>query len=180
MTQRQAEANLATQRLRQPTRLSDEEIAWLTRAGADVRAVFNAPTTTWRERKQLLRALITEVVVTVHTTERHADVQHHLGRRGNDKFRARSQQDGGHFRTTNEDTVDLVRRFAERYDDKTIAAISSKQGRRTGTGLPFTQTRVKSLRVSRGIAAHQPPDRAHPPTMMCPWSPSTRPTRCSV
>ena len=64
---------------------------------------------------------------------------------------------GKHFRTTDEDTVDLVRRLAERYDDKTIAAILSKQGRRTGTGLLFTKTRVKSLRISRGIAAYQPP-----------------------
>ena len=64
---------------------------------------------------------------------------------------------GKHFRTTDETTVDLVRRLSERYDDKTIAAILSKQGRRTGTGLPFTQTRVKTLRNSRGIAAFQPP-----------------------
>ncbi len=64
---------------------------------------------------------------------------------------------GGHFRATPEDTVDLVRRLAERYDDKTIAAILSKQGRRTGTGLAFTKSRVASLRVSRGIPVFQPP-----------------------
>ena len=61
---------------------------------------------------------------------------------------------GKHFRATDEDTVDLVRRLAARYDDKTIAAILSKQRRRTGTGLAFTQTRVKTLRVSRGIPAN--------------------------
>ena len=64
---------------------------------------------------------------------------------------------GKHFQTTDEDTVDLVRRLVERYDDKTIAAILSRQGRRTGTGLLFTKTRVKTLRVSRGIAAFRPP-----------------------
>jgi hypothetical protein len=31
-----------------------------------------------------------------------------------------------------------------------------KQGRRTGTGLTFTKTRVASLRFSRGIPAFQP------------------------
>ena len=65
---------------------------------------------------------------------------------------------GGHFRATDEDTVDLVRRLAVHYDDTTIAMILSRQHRRTGTGLPFTKSRVKSLRVSRGIPAHQPPD----------------------
>lgn len=62
---------------------------------------------------------------------------------------------GGHFRTTDEDTVDLVRRLAERYDDRTIAAILSKQGRRTGVGLSFTRSRVTSLRASRDIPVHR-------------------------
>ncbi|MGH8542157.1 MAG: hypothetical protein ACREX3_00600 [Gammaproteobacteria bacterium] len=75
VAQRRAEADLSAQRARQPTRLTDEEVAWLARAGADVRAVFNAPTTTWRERKQLLRAVIAEVVVTVRAADRQADIQ---------------------------------------------------------------------------------------------------------
>jgi excisionase family DNA binding protein len=63
---------------------------------------------------------------------------------------------GGHVRATGEDTVDLVRRLAANYDDTTIALILSRQRRRTGTGLPFTKSRVHSLRVSRGIPAYQP------------------------
>jgi hypothetical protein len=153
--QRQAEVNLAGQRLRQPTKLTEEETAWLGRAGADVRAVFHAPTTTWRERKQLLRAVIAEVVVTVHAEERRAEVT--IIWEGGATAAFDLNKTGKHFRTTDEDTVDLVRRLAERYDDRTIAAILSRQGRRTGTGLPFTKTRVKTLRVSRGIAAFRPP-----------------------
>ena len=42
------------------------------------------------------------------------------------------------------------------YDDTTIALILSRQHRQTGTGLPFTKSRVKTLRVSRGIPAFQP------------------------
>ncbi len=63
---------------------------------------------------------------------------------------------GGHFKTTDEDTVDLIARLATNYDDTTIAMILSRQCRKTGTGLSFTKTRVKSLRVSRGILAFQP------------------------
>ena len=69
---------------------------------------------------------------------------------------------GGHFRATDEDTVDLVRRLAEHYDDTTIALILSRQHRRTGTGLPFTKSRVQSLRVSRGIPAYRPPRNCRP------------------
>ncbi len=162
VAQRQAEANLATQRLRQPTRLTDEETAWLARAGADVRAVFYAPSTTWRERKQLLRAVIDEVVVTVAEPARHAEVNIVWEGGAATSFGLDLNKTGKHFRTTDEDTVDLVRRLAERYDDKTIAAILSKQRRRTGTGLAFTKNRVKTLRVSRGIPAYKPPPAVTP------------------
>ena len=43
---RAAENDLATQRARRPVTLTAQETTWLTRAGADVRAVFEAPTTT--------------------------------------------------------------------------------------------------------------------------------------
>jgi transposase len=162
VAQRQAEANLAARRLRQPTRLTDQETAWLARAGADVRAVFHAPTTTWRERKQLLRTVIDEVVITVHEPARHAEVNIVWEGGATTSLGLDLNKSGKHFRTTDEDTVDLVRRLAQRYDDKTIAAVLSKQRRRTGTGLAFTKTRVKTLRVSRGIPAYKPPQPVTP------------------
>jgi DNA invertase Pin-like site-specific DNA recombinase len=152
VAQRKAESELAAQRLRRPTRLSDEEVDWLGRAGADVRAIFGAETTSWRERKQLLRAILSEVVVTVRQ-DRKADVTIVWEGGATTSFTQELNKVGGHFRTTDEDTVDLVRRLAQRYDDKTIAAVLSRQKRRTGTGLAFTQARVKSLRDSRGIPA---------------------------
>ena len=66
---------------------------------------------------------------------------------------------GGHFRATDEDTVDLVRRLAAHYDDTTIAMILSRQHRRTGTGLPFTKSRVQ---VAAGVPRHpRPPAARH-------------------
>ena len=65
--QRQTEQDLLAQQARRPVKLTDDELAWLHRAGADVRTVFDAPTTSFRERKQLLRAILSEVVVTVDT-----------------------------------------------------------------------------------------------------------------
>lgn len=156
VAQRRAEADLAAQRLRKPTRLTDQETEWLERAGADVRAIFNASSTTWRERKQLLRAIVTEVVVVVRTEQRQADVDIIWEGGSKTSFVHQLNKTGGHFKTTDEDTVELVRRLAARYEDKMIAAILSKQKRRTGTGLPFTAQRVKSLRQSRGIAAYRP------------------------
>jgi excisionase family DNA binding protein len=155
--QRQAERDLITQQARRPVHLADDELAWLSRAGADIRAIFNAPTTTFRERKQLLRAILSEVVITIDSDARTAALRIIWQGGACTDLVMTLTKPGGHFQTTDENTVDLVRRLAARYDDTTIALILSRQHRRTGTGLPFTKSRVHSLRVSRGIPAYQPP-----------------------
>jgi hypothetical protein len=58
-----AENQLATQQGR-PFTLTQEETAWITTAGADLRAIFGAPATTHAQRKELIRAVI-KVTVTV-------------------------------------------------------------------------------------------------------------------
>jgi Recombinase zinc beta ribbon domain len=158
---RRAEGELASQRARRPSRLSEDEAAWLQSAGADLRAVFNAPSTTWRQRKQLLRALVAEVVVTVdpggraeqRSRQAAVDVVWEGGARTS--F-AHQLNNPVRPPATDEGTVELLRRLAARYDDNTIATVLSKQGRRTGSGLAFTKERVTYLRVSRGIPAHKP------------------------
>ena len=140
-----------------PAALTEQELAWVSRAGAGVRKVFDAPSTTYRDRKQLLRAVIAEVVVTL---DRAADVATlRIIWQGGDHtdLTMPLTRAGQHTRTTDEDTVALVGRLAASYDDRTIAQILAKQRRRTGTGLPWTQARVQSLRASRGIAAYRRP-----------------------
>jgi DNA invertase Pin-like site-specific DNA recombinase len=154
--QRKAERDLIAQQARRPVQLTEAELAWLARAGADVRAVFNAPGTTFRERKQLLRAILTEVVVTVDVAARAAAIAIVWQGGARTEITMAMTKVGGHFQTTSEDTVELVRRLAVHYDDTTIALILGRQHRQTGTGLPFTKSRVKTLRVSRGIPAFQP------------------------
>jgi hypothetical protein len=161
-TQRQAEQDLLAAQARRPVQLTDDELAWLSHAGADVRAVFTAPSTTFRERKQLLRAVVSEVVITVDTATRTAALRIIWQGGASTELTMPLTRTGGHFRATDEDTVELVRRLAAHYDDTTIALILSRQHRRTGTGLPFTKSRVHSLRVSRGIPAYRPPETVAP------------------
>jgi DNA invertase Pin-like site-specific DNA recombinase len=153
--QRRAETELTVQQARRPVALTDEELAWLSHAGADVRAVFDAPTTTARERKQLIRAVISDVVVTVHRDTACADLRIVWQGGATDELGMALNKSGGHLRATDEDTVELVRRLAIDYDDLTIAQILARQGRRTGTGLPWTKRRVCSLRNGYGIPVHQ-------------------------
>jgi DNA invertase Pin-like site-specific DNA recombinase len=153
---RKAENDLRGQQARKPVALTGEELAWISSAGADIKAVFWAPATTIPERKQLIRAVISEVVLTICDQQRVADLRIIWQGGAVTELTMPMTKKGGHTRTTSEDTVDLVRRLAERYDDKTIAQILSRQHRRTGTGLTWTKARVKTLRVSRGIPAFQP------------------------
>jgi hypothetical protein len=159
---RQAERDLLTQQARRPVQLTKLELAWLSRAGADVKAVFEAPSTTFRDRKRLLRAILSEVVVTVDDDKRTAAITITWQGGATTQLTMPMNKTGGHARTTDEDTVTLVRRLAEHYDDTTIALILSRQHRRTATGLPFTKTRVKTLRAARGIPARQPAQNVGP------------------
>ena len=154
---RAAENDLAAQRVRRPVALTDQELAWIATAGADIRAIFEAPTTTVRERKQLVRAVIAEVGLTVHPQRRIAELRIIWQGGAVTDVAMPMNKPGRHLRVTNEDTIALVRRLAQHYDDRTIAAILSKQKRRTATGLPFTRARVAILRAAHAIPVYQPP-----------------------
>ena len=141
-----AEADLAAARTRHPVRLTSEELAWLRRAGADIRTVFDAPATTNSQRKQLIRAVISEITLTI---DRPAFTCHALiswqGTATIPVTIALPRRGSG-ATPTSAGTVALVRRLATQYDDSTIARILSRQHRSTATGLTWTRKRVSGLR----------------------------------
>jgi hypothetical protein len=134
-----AEASLAAGQARQPSSLADNEVRWLAAAGADIRAVFDAPSTTPRERKQLIRALLTEITVTIDQQARTAALTIYREGGASSSITVTLPRLGTPWRTTDTSTVDLVRRLAEHHDDATIASVLARQGRRTGRA--FTKPR---------------------------------------
>jgi hypothetical protein len=146
-----AEAALAAARVRHPVQLTSEELAWLKRAGADVRAVFDAPATTNSQRKQLIRAVISEITLTIDRQARTCDVLIAWQGTATTAVTVALPRRGAGAITTGEDTLDLIRRLAAQYNDTTIAQILGRQQRRTATGLAWTRDRVSSLRRSHGI-----------------------------
>ncbi len=150
-----AQAELARRERSRPNALSPEQVQAVAALGTDVGRVWSAPTTTDRDRKELLRTLVEEVVVNVVRDEHRAELtmRWHGGAITELVVAlARSQP----TIRTDEDTVALMRRLAAHYPDDTIAGILNRQGRRTATGERFTRSRVSSLRTSWGIARHQP------------------------
>jgi DNA invertase Pin-like site-specific DNA recombinase len=152
---RRAERAVADVAARRPTPLTDEEITWCRQAGADLRKVFDAATTSDRERKQLLRAILTDVVVTIdRQSEQHAAQLRVVWEGGAvTEHTVTLPSTGSHTRCTDQDTIALVRQLAEQYPDKQIAAILARQGRLTGAGNPFTAHNVHGLRTYHKIPA---------------------------
>jgi len=152
-----AEAELARRQTARPKTLSPQEKQAILALGSDLSAVWDAPTTTDKDRKQLLRALLDEVNI----TPRRDDPGPHAAlvlrwkggaiseltvplRRRQPKIR------------TDEDTISLIRRLAMHYPDAQIAGILNRQHRTTARGLSFTANRVALLRTHWHIPCHQP------------------------
>jgi len=155
---RRAEAALAAARTRHPVQLTSEELAWLQRAGADVRAVFDAPATTNPQRKQLIRAVISEITLTIDRQARTCDALIAWQGTSTTQVTVPLPKRGAGAITTGEDILTLIRRLAAHYNDTTIAQILGRQQRRTATGLAWTRDRVSGLRRSHGIPHCPDPD----------------------
>jgi DNA invertase Pin-like site-specific DNA recombinase/predicted DNA-binding transcriptional regulator AlpA len=157
-----AEAELQRRELQHPRALSQEERTKLRSLGSDLKKVWTAPTTTDRDRKELLRTLVEEVVLAVDRDERRAHLT--LRWRGGtltelDLSLPRMQPRG---LRTDGDTLSLLGRLATHYPDDIIAGILNRQGHRTATGERFTAVHVGGLRRYHKIPKFQPP--AEPPT----------------
>jgi DNA invertase Pin-like site-specific DNA recombinase len=151
-----ARAELARREKERPRVLSQAERDSLLALGPDLAAVWQAATTMPRDRKELLRALIEEVIVKVERDKAAARLT--LRWKGG----ALTEIDLALPRSrpatirTDEDTVALVRRLAVHYPDTVIAGILNRQGRKTARGHRFEGNRVCSLRRHWNIPCFEP------------------------
>jgi DNA invertase Pin-like site-specific DNA recombinase len=155
-----AEAELRRREQQRPGRLAPEQLQRLQTLGSDIRQVWDAATTTDRDRKELLRTLLEEVVLNLKRAEGRAHLT--LRWRGGaitildipvPRFRPIGPR-------TDEDIISLLPRLAALYPDEVIAGILNRQGRKTATGERFTANQVGSLRRYRNIPRFQPPAEA--------------------
>ena len=140
------ETELARRETARPRALTPTERDRLHALGADLGVVWAAPTTTDRDRKELLRALLEEVNVAVQRAEFRAQLT--LRWRGGaiTELAVPLRRRSAPALRTAEETIALVRRLAVHYADAIIAGILNRQGRRTARGDRFTADRVGNLR----------------------------------
>lgn len=125
--------------------------------GTDLKRVWSAPTTTARDRKELLRSLLEEVIISVCPEQYRA----HLSLRWHGELLTEIDVDLPRSRPatvrTDEKTLALVRRQAAHYSDSVIAGILNRQERTTARGLRFSANNVGNLRRHLNIARFEPP-----------------------
>ena len=151
----EAEQALAAARSEQPPPPAPEVFAEL---GSSLERVWGGPTTSNSDRKRLLGCLVEQVTIEHHTEAgEFAVTVHWRGGRVDDlvfpKIVTIPQP-----KRTDESTLDLVRNLSAHYNDRTVASILNKQGRRTAHGLPFTRDLVYNLRRYHDIPTYVPPN----------------------
>jgi len=122
-----------------------------------LKRVWNAPTTTDRDRKELLRSLLEEIKIDVLTDEGKARLVLRWKTSAVTELDVVYKVPRVSPTRTDEDTIDLMRRLAMHHPDTVIAGVLNRQGRKTATGASFTANRVSSLRTSWKIPCYQAP-----------------------
>jgi transposase-like protein len=152
-----AETELARREAARPKALSPQERTAILALGDDLGAVWDAPTTTDKDRKQLLRTLLDEVNITLRRDDPDPHAALVLRWKGGaiSELTVPLRRRQPAIRT-DEDTISLIRRLAAHYPDAQIAGILNRQHRTTARGLSFTANRVASLRTHWHIPCHQP------------------------
>jgi len=159
-----AEAELARRHTAHPKPLTEQDKQAILALGGDLGAVWDAPTTTDKDRKQLLRTLLDEVNITLRRDdpEPHASLVLRWKGGAITELTVPLRRRQPAIRT-DEDTIDLIRRLAVHYPDAQIAGILNRQGRRTARGMSYTASRVQSLRYHWKIPCHQPDSNGQAP-----------------
>jgi hypothetical protein len=152
-----AESELRRREQQRPSAITAEQLKVIQTLGSDIGEVWRATTTTDRDRKELLRTLLEEVILNLKRAEGRAHMT--LCWRGGafttlnipvPKFQPRGPR-------TDEDTISLLRRLAALYPDEVIAGILNRQGRKTATGRTL----------------HRPPSRQLATLLLYPQVPTT-------
>jgi len=125
--------------------------------GTDLKQVWDAPTTTDRDRKELLQSLLEEVKIDVLADQAKAHLVLRWKTGAHSELEVLWRVKRLPPIRTDEDTIDLVRRLAVHHSDAIIAGVLSCQGRKTATGERFTADKVGNLRRYWKIPKYEPP-----------------------
>src|ERR1700732_1843271 len=146
------EKELETLVRQRPAALGAEERQRLLQMGADLEAAWHHPAATGATRQRIIRVVLHEVVARVEDDQ----IQLLLHWQGGDHTRlmVRKNRRGETRWAVEPETMDLIRSCARLMPDKAIAGMLNRTGKRTGRLNGWTQSRVRGLRNTHGIAVY--------------------------
>jgi hypothetical protein len=160
--QQAAEVELARKEQEQRLQLTDLQREQIRALGSDLKQVWDAPTTTDRDRKELLRSLLEEVKINVLPEENKAHVVLRWKTCAVSELDVLWRSPRPAPIRTDEETIELMRRLAVHHPDAVIAGVLNRQGRKTARGESFTTSRVASLRTHWKIPRYRAPAQPAP------------------
>lgn len=140
----------ATTRAERP--LDDTQRNRIRALAADFPALWNDPATPMRERKRLIRLLVTDV--TLIKTGQHITVAVRLTGGQHHTMTLPRPRTAWELHTTTDDTMKLADQLLDEHPYHKAAALLNERGHRTGWDKPFTATRLRALCHARNIASH--------------------------
>lgn len=131
--------------------------AQLMSLGADIERAWASPGTTPATKKQIIRTLVEEIVVSVDGET--IELVIHWQGGAHSALAVRKNRCGQHRWKTDSDVVELTRALARLMPDKLIAAALNRAGKVTGRGNGWTQSRVCTLRNYHQIDVYREGER---------------------
>jgi DNA invertase Pin-like site-specific DNA recombinase len=145
----QARAALAELLSSRP-RITDEDRQKVLALGERFDRVWNHPACPVELKKKIVRTLVEEVVADRVGEGRLKFVIHWKG----GIHTAFEMDKPPAVRKNATEDIEIIRKMAQRYGDKDIAAVLNRLGRRTGKDKPWSELAVKSSRRAHDIAGH--------------------------
>ncbi len=147
----EAEAELAEKAAPAPGP-SREEIEAL---AANVPGLWAAETTSDRDRKRLLRSLISDITLTSQPDGRELRVGIHWRSGAAEQHPLQRPETAGEQRRTPHAAVELITRLGPTHTAQQLVSELNAAGLRTGTGLPFDERAVRWVRYAHHVPSPQ-------------------------
>lgn len=144
----QAETELAEQQAQQRPEPSRDTLQTLAR---DVPALWAAPTTSDKDRKRLLRALIADVTITSAPDSRELRVGIRWRSGASEQHTTQRPTPPGPARRTPSEAIELIATLGPTHTDHQLVAALADAGLRTGVGRPFDAAAVAWVRHAHDI-----------------------------
>lgn len=140
-------------------KLQQLEKEQIIRLAQELPALWQAPTTSDRDKKRLLRAAMQEVQLTKKDRDVTIKVLWAGGAVTDKTIQLPKAKNPRH---TDQDTVELIRQLAKKFNDAQISRILIRKGIKTATGLPFNSHKVGNLRGNHNIPRYKKPKGEDP------------------